>query len=224
MTRVITRFKIVDEGVKSNNDPCEFSDDYHQFDAMYLGWGDTFKDAVLDAMTQIDSGFDSVNLSKALNLIDDGIVEKLPPDSFHYAALFVDFREADKKVSALAGFLNIPYQEAEKEIRDENYLVLTDDEAYTKASQEIKESLWAFRASFICKACGLEDDLEDMIEAFQEKRCEGANVALESLVEKTIGFNDFVDKAISADGMGHFIASYDGKQHCHDGLNIYRIN
>jgi hypothetical protein len=63
------------------------------------------------------------------------------------------------------------------------------------------------------------------LEAIQSKKCEGANNAILSIIEKTDGGIDgFVEEAISADGRGHFLSSYDGDENEKDGFFIYRIN
>lgn len=114
------------------------------------------------------------------------------------------------------------------EIGREEYLVLTDEEADLKAAEDIKESLWAFNASFILGECGLDFSGEESLKHMQEKACEGANDFILSLVEKTCGFDSFVKSAISADGRGHFLSSYDGEENevNYKGIYffIYRIN
>jgi hypothetical protein len=102
--------------------------------------------------------------------------------------------------------------EYDTEDYNNNYLVLTDEEAEEKVSEEIENSLWAFRASFILGECGLPYELEDAIQSFQEKECEGANDAILALVEKTCGLESFVKEAVRADGRGHFLNRYDGNE------------
>jgi hypothetical protein len=38
------------------------------------------------------------------------------------------------------------------------------------------------------------------------------------------GLEGFVEEAVSADGRGHFLSSYDGEENEQDGFYIYRIN
>jgi hypothetical protein len=105
------------------------------------------------------------------------------------------------------------------------YAVGTDEEADEAAAEAVKESLWAFNASFILSECDLPHELEEGIQALQEKKCEGANDAILALVEKTCGLESFVESAISADGRGHFLASYDGDEmELQDGYVAFRIN
>lgn len=108
------------------------------------------------------------------------------------------------------------------------YAVGTDEEADSACSGNIKDALWAFNASFILSECDLPHELEDAIKAFQEDKCEGANDAILALVEKCATLESFVQAAISADGRGHFLSSYDGNEN-EETVNgetfyIYRTN
>lgn len=106
----------------------------------------------------------------------------------------------------------------------EEYFVLTALEADEKAEEYIENSLWAFKASFIIEQCGLHQSGAESLEIMQYKACEGANDFILSLIEKTCGINDFVDAAISADGRGHFLSGYGGKENQEGEYFIYRIN
>jgi hypothetical protein len=101
------------------------------------------------------------------------------------------------------------------------YAVGTDEQAQQATEENIKDSVWAFNASFILSECGLPSELEKAIRSFQEKECENANDALLTLVEKCVSANQggaqkglpaFAENAISADGRGRFLSSYDGKE------------
>ena len=110
-----------------------------------------------------------------------------------------------------------------------DYLVLTDEEATERAETEIDNLLWAFNASFIISECGLDYELEEMIQAFQEKKCEDANDAIRSLINKCTKGKEFYVAAIHyADGRGYFLSPYDGIEHEEeiDGetFYIYRTN
>lgn len=93
-------------------------------------------------------------------------------------------------------------------IDGDEYLILDEDEREEAATEHIKESLWAFNASFLSNMTELP---EEVFEALQDK-CEGANEAIEKLIESTCGLEDFVEAAIEADGYGHFLAQYDGEE------------
>ena len=126
----------------------------------------------------------------------------------------------------LADFLNVDCKEITAsehgvrtyEVGDEEYLVLTDDEAECFASDYIKDSLWAFNPSFIATLTGLP---EVIYEALQPQ-CEDANEAVLKLVEMTCTLEHFVGVAIGADGRGHFLSTYDGEEHEVGEYFIYR--
>ena len=122
------------------------------------------------------------------------------------------------------------YNEDKEEIEewdesDDKYLVLTDEEATERTTEYIKQSLWAFNASFIIDHSKLPYEAEEMIANFQREKCEDANDVMEALIED---MDKFVADAISADGRGHFMSSYDGQEHEEtiegETFYIYRIN
>jgi hypothetical protein len=117
----------------------------------------------------------------------------------------------------------------------EEYLVLTEDEADERAAEYIKESLWAFDTRFICNLmpCTKEfsvkefDAFIEIIKCAQVKMCEGCNSMLRSLVGHNL--ERLINKAISADGRGHFLSTYDSEEHEYaiNGIveyYIYRVN
>ena len=110
-------------------------------------------------------------------------------------------------------------------IGSKEYAIGTDSEADDACKEYIKDSAWAFRSSFICEYCNLPQELAEALEAMQSKKCEGANDSILALIEKTDGGLDgFAEDAISADGRGHFLSSYDGEENEENGFFIYRIN
>lgn len=105
------------------------------------------------------------------------------------------------------------------------YAVGTDEEAQEACCEYVKDTLWAFNASFILSECGLPSELEDGIRAMQEKQCESCNDTILALVEKCTSIDEFALSAISADGRGHFLANYDGNEmDLNDGYVAFRIN
>lgn len=124
-------------------------------------------------------------------------------------------------VQALATFLKIDEDEAQDLIDQDNYLVLTDDEADEKAAEYIKDTLWAFNASFIIENSDLPWEAEEMIKSFQEAKCEGANDTIAAMITD---IEAFIEAAISADGRGHFMSSYDGEENEQCEYFIYRMN
>lgn len=90
------------------------------------------------------------------------------------------------------------------------YAVGLDDEADEAAGQYIKDSLWAFTASFLAE----QTDLPEEIFTSMQDQCEGANETFTTLVERSDGgMEGFIDEAISADGRGHFLSNYNGEEH-----------
>ena len=91
------------------------------------------------------------------------------------------------------------------------YAIGSDDEAQEAAGKYIKQSLWAFNASFIIDHSKMEytNDLEKCIKEMQGKLCESANSLVEALIED---MDSFIEDAIGADGRGHFLSSYDGNE------------
>jgi len=110
------------------------------------------------------------------------------------------------------------YDNSTFELGNKEYLVLTDEEADERVKEYIEESIWAFSPWFLASHTGLD---EEIIKHLQDK-CEGANDVLLNAVKDV---NDFVNDAISCDGRGHFMSSYDGHEHQLDNnLFLYRTN
>lgn len=139
----------------------------------------------------------------------------------------------NKRIEALSIYLECEpddlnesrYNEAIIEYGSSEYLVVTDDEADEKAQEYITESLWAFNASFLSEFTGLPSE---MFEALQPQ-CESANDAILRTIEQFGTIEDFTQEAISADGRGHFLSSYDGYENditLNNGEKyyIYRVN
>ena len=96
----------------------------------------------------------------------------------------------------------------------EDLLILDEHEADTRFTDYILDSLWAFRAEFIADHVHKDriDDYSDLIRSIQQiqEQCEGANSAIKAMIDD---LEDFVHDAISADGRGHFLSSYDGNEY-----------
>ena len=103
----------------------------------------------------------------------------------------------------------------------EEYLVLTDDEADQRVTEYITESVWAFNASFLSEFTELP---EEVFIALSDK-CEDANDAILAIIERCKGgIETFSSMAVSADGRGHFMSSYDGEENESGDFYIYRTN
>lgn len=88
---------------------------------------------------------------------------------------------------------------------DDDYLVLTDEEADEKAKEYILDSLWAFTPNFLSSATGVHEDVFIAIQ--NNGKCESNNDAILSLVDDE---DELVEEAIRWDGRGHFMSHYDG--------------
>ena len=124
------------------------------------------------------------------------------------------------RIKALAEFLEVDPEDIEEgytfygdfmtyETPDGEFLILTDEEADEACKVYCKETAWAFRPGFIIDHSKLPRDAEEMLKSFQENKCEGANETILALIDD---FDEFVEDAISADGRGHFLSSYDGEE------------
>lgn len=90
------------------------------------------------------------------------------------------------------------------------YAVGTDEESQAAAEEAIKNSAWSFRPEFIAShtKAGATNGMIKAITALQET-CEDCNDDILSLIED---IEDFVEDAISADGRGTFLATYDSDE------------
>ena len=140
----------------------------------------------------------------------------------------------ETKMKVLASYLNEDVEEIEEgyngsfECESQEYLVCTYEEAQEKAEEYILDSLWAFNPSFLAGFSVIKD-YQAALEVFKaiqaNDRYEDNNETIKELIKD---FDNFVESAILADGIGHFLASYDGEEieHEYDGVtyHIYRVN
>jgi len=112
---------------------------------------------------------------------------------------------------------------------DGDYMVLDDSEANEKAAEYIKESLWAFNASFLSDVTSFDVSIFEAIQA--NDKCEDNNDVMVQLIGGNM--QDLIDQAISSDGRGHLLNTYDGSEsefNCFDytgentHLYVYRMN
>lgn len=123
----------------------------------------------------------------------------------------VEGRDEDEsaRIFAIKEAADCTLDEAETFFDDGDWYAYTDDEADEKCQEYIQDSLWAFNASFLEEMTKIP---AEMFAAVQEK-CEGANEAFEHCINSTCGLEKFVERAISADGRGHFLSPYDGDEY-----------
>jgi hypothetical protein len=96
------------------------------------------------------------------------------------------------------------------EIDGNEYTVATSEEEADEAVGEyIKESVWSFNSEFIIEHSKLPWEAEEMIKNFQQAKCEDANDTILAIIED---IDVFIQDAISQDGRGHFLASYDDEE------------
>ena len=135
----------------------------------------------------------------------------------------------NEKVRALQNHLdlddeevnNITFNGSEFMHGDREYLVLKDEEADKRAEEYIKDTAWAFNPSFLSAHTGINEDIFNIL----SEKCEDSNDAVLSMIKN---FDHFVNDAISSDGRGHFIATYDHDESIEEINNteyfIYRTN
>ena len=119
-----------------------------------------------------------------------------------------------EKVRELAKFLGVDVDDIEEqdwgnyfEVGNEEYRVMTDEEADEAVKEYIEESVWSFNTWFIIDHSKLPYEATAMLESFQGDKCEDANDTILALIED---LDEFVKDAVSADGRGHFLSGYDG--------------
>lgn len=105
------------------------------------------------------------------------------------------------------------------------YAVTTDySDLENAAGEYIKDTVWAFNADFIIehsKCLDYDKPSREIIACIQDK-CENGNDAMTRLIDD---MDEFIDDAISADGIGHFLSSYDGEViECKHSVYLVRIN
>jgi len=104
------------------------------------------------------------------------------------------------------------------EIDGDEYAVGTYEDAEKAAHEYIENSVWAFNSWFIADHITADIDT-DIIEMILVK-CESGNDAVLRLIDD---LDEFVDDAISADGIGPFLSPYNGEEVEINNLYLYRI-
>ena len=128
------------------------------------------------------------------------------------------------KIQTMAELVECDVDQVDVATYDENvfscgsleYLILTGEEAYISAQDYIKDSVWAFRPSFLAEHTGIN---EDIFELLQDK-CEDSN---EVILNSITDIDGFIDDAIDRDGIAHFLSTYDGEEEELNDFFIYRI-
>ena len=118
---------------------------------------------------------------------------------------FVSFSLQESEAADFLTFCQDNYNEVTE--LDEDYLVLTNDEANEKAKEYILDSLWAFNPNFLASATGIDSEVFEAIQ--NNGRCESNNDAILRLVDDK---DAIVEEAISCDGRGYFLNHYNGEE------------
>ena len=135
----------------------------------------------------------------------------------------------DEKAKALADFFGGEWTPAVEsncmetyENEDgEEYAVGTEAEADKACLEYIEESCHYFLPHFLSEQTGLP---VEVYEALSDCDGKGGWEAVKALIDSTCGMEDFAEAAVQADGRGHFLAFYDGKEVELDGFYAYRVN
>ena len=132
--------------------------------------------------------------------------------------------ETMTKQQALANFLEVEVIENSwgfETGEGTEYIVYTDEEADQVALDYIKDTLWAFNASWLASYTGLH---EAVFEALSEGY-ENSNEAIMALINNAGSMDEFVQESIDADGRGYFVANYDWEEiELKNGYYAYRTN
>jgi hypothetical protein len=92
------------------------------------------------------------------------------------------------------------------EIDGTEYAIASDyDQAVEACTESIKETVWAFKADFLASHINALNAGD--IDRLRGDTYESCNDALLKLIDDV---DAFVNDAISADGLGHFLSPYDG--------------
>ena len=132
--------------------------------------------------------------------------------------------ETMTKQQALANFLEVEVIENSwgfETGEGTEYIVYTDEEADQVALDYIKDTLWAFNASWLASYTGLH---EAVFEALSEGY-ENSNEAIMALINNAGSMDEFVQESIDADGRGYFVANYDWEEiELENDYYAYRVN
>lgn len=119
-------------------------------------------------------------------------------------------------LEAISEEFGVAYKDIEVYAEEENtfyidgmeYLIVDTDTARYMAQDEIRELLWAFNSNYLHNVTGIPESVFKSLSTL----CESSNEAIYHMIDNTIGYNDFVDDVILEDGLGHFLAYYDGEE------------
>ena len=126
-----------------------------------------------------------------------------------------------KDVREIAEHYSYSRNEVVDALRNNDFECMTLENAEERAKDYIRETVWAFNSSFLVGYFPRGLDCED-IDRLRGDKCEDINSAFLALLDD---FDTFAGDAISADGLGHFLSSYDGDcLELSSGLVAWRVN
>lgn len=103
-------------------------------------------------------------------------------------------------------------------IDGEEWAVAENEGEATKAARQVVEdSICYFNPDFLAA----HSDVPEKVFEFLANKCFDNNEAYKAMIYDV---EDFIDDAIDADGRGHFLNSYDGKEYKIGEYFLYRIN
>lgn len=155
----------------------------------------------------VDSEYDAVETFETS--LDEDYFEKA------YALIEALGLEIDEMANIEVGSWN----ENILNISGDEYFVLNDEEREEIVTNDITETLWTFRPSFLAEQT--DYSLLPVFEAMTELY-EDANEPILCLIEKFNSIENFVESAVNADGYGHYLSRYDGYELEQNGFFIYR--
>jgi hypothetical protein len=151
----------------------------------------------------------SIDHSERISELEDKTIEEMTDEQLQF---FCHHKKAESDLNRF-GLLEI-------ECGGETHLWAKDQEsAKASAKEYIEESVWAFNASFLsAHSKGVDEEVFEKL----SEGCESSNDAIKKLIDD---MDHFVDDAIIADGLGHFIATYDGNETYREKVGyFYRID
>ena len=90
------------------------------------------------------------------------------------------------------------------------YLVCSDKMADEQVKGEILSNLRTFRVDFLAGETGVPSEV--FYALINTMPAVDSNESIRALVRSTCGEDSLVDASVSADGRGHFLASYDSEE------------
>ena len=102
---------------------------------------------------------------------------------------------------------------------DEYAVAATEQQAFEACCESIEDTLCYFSPAFLAEQTELPVEIFETLSnaGFED------NGVYKDLIERVTSIENFADEAISYDGMGHFLASYDLKERMIGDYRLYRI-